>query len=268
VSAFAHHPGVDDLTVGLTLRAVRRRLRWRQQDVAQRARVSQKLVSLAEAGQLERLSIASLRAIGRALEVRMAIDPRWRGGQLSRVLDEEHAALANAVAAILRRRGWQILVEYTFNHFGDRGSVDLIGWHPRHLSLVLVEVKSRITDVQDLHAAMARKRRIVPTLLARERGWRPRGVGQLLVVGEASAQRRLVARHGEIFGASFPQRGREARSWLAHPVGPVSAVWFLSLGNPVTGKRLAGRPQRIRRPSSRSARSAEVRGSGAQVAYQ
>lgn len=134
---------MDDLTVGQVLRAVRRRLRWRQQDVAARARVSQKLVSLAESGQLERLSITSLRAIGRALDVRLLIDPRWRGGQLPRVLDEEHARLVNAVAAILRRRGWQILVEYTFNHFGDRGSVDLIGWHPRQLSLVLIEVKRR-----------------------------------------------------------------------------------------------------------------------------
>jgi transcriptional regulator with XRE-family HTH domain len=259
---------MDDLAVGQTLRAVRRRLRWRQQDVAERARVSQKLVSLAESGQLERLSITSLRAIGRALEVRLLIDLRWRGGQLPRVLDEEHARLVNTVAAILRAHGWQILVEYTFNHFGDRGSVDLIGWHPRHLSLVLVEVKSRITDVQDLHAAMARKRRIVPTLLGRERGWRPGSIGQLLVVGEASAQRRLVARHAEIFLASFPQRGREARSWLAHPAGHLSALWFLSPSNPVSGKRLTGRPQRIRSPDSRSAWSAEARRSGARVAYQ
>jgi hypothetical protein len=161
-------------------------------------------------------------------------------------------ALVNSVAALMRRRGWQILVEYTFNHFGDRGSVDLVGWHPRHRALVLVEIKSRITDVQDLHAAMGRKRRIVPTLLARERGWQGRSVGQLLVVREASAQRRLIARHAEIFLASLPQRGREARAWLVHPVGPLSALWFLSPSNGVTAERLEARPQRIRSPNSRS----------------
>jgi hypothetical protein len=88
----------------------------------------------------------------------------------------------------------------------------------------LVEVKSRITDVQDLHAAMAQKRRVVPMLLSRERGWRPTSIGQLLVVAEASAQRRLVARHAEIFSVSFAQRGRDARSWLAHPAGTLSAL--------------------------------------------
>jgi transcriptional regulator with XRE-family HTH domain len=257
---------MDDLTVGLVLRAVRRRRRWRQKDVAEQAGVSQKLVSLAETGHLERLSVKSLRTIGRVLEIRILIDARWRGGQLPRVLDEEHALLVNAVAAILRHHGWQILVEYTFNHFGDRGSVDLIGWHQHHRSLVLVEVKSRIADLQDLHAAMARKRRIVPTLLVRERGWQPSSVGQLLVAGEASAQRRLVARHAEIFRASFPHRGREARSWLAYPAGPLSALWFLSPSNGVTGKRLRARPERVRSPNPRSARTAEAHQRSACVA--
>jgi transcriptional regulator with XRE-family HTH domain len=259
---------VDDLRVGLTLRAVRRRLGWPQQDVADRARVSQRLVSLAEAGQLERMSTSSLRAIGRALEVRMLVEPQWRGGQLRRLLDGEHAALVNAVAAIMRRRAWQIIVEYTFNHFGDRGSVDLVGWQPRHQALVLVEVKSGITDVQDLHAAMARKRRIVPTLVAREHGWWPTSVGQLLVVAEASAQRRLVARHDEIFSVTFAHRGRDARSWLARPAGTLSALWFLSPSVGVTRKRLEGQPQRIRSASSRSAPVAAERHSSRRVAYQ
>lgn len=243
---------MDDLRVGLVLRAVRRRLGWRQLDVAARAGVSQRLVSLAETGQLEGLTLRSLRVIGRALEVRVPVEPFWRGGQLPRLLDGEHAALVNAVVAIMRRRGWQILLEYTFNHFGDRGSVDLVGWQPRHQALVLVEVKSRITDVQDLHAAIARKRRVVPMLLSEERGWRAVIIGQLLVVSEASAQRRLVARHDEIFSATFAQRGREARAWLAHPAGTLSALWFLSPSNGITAKRLERQPQRIRRRNSRS----------------
>lgn len=176
--------------------------------------------------------------------------------------------MVNQVAALLRGRGWDILVEYTFNHFGDRGSVDLIGWHAGHRALVLVEVKSRIVDVQDLHATSARKCRIVPPLLARERGWWPSSVGQLLVVGEASAQRRLVARHDHIFLASFPQRGREARSWLVNPAGPLAALWFLTPSNTVTGKRPRRTPQRIRVPDSRSATAVEERPSGRQAAYQ
>jgi hypothetical protein len=211
-------------------------------------------VSQAETGHLDRLTLRSLRAIGRALEVRVQVEPLWRGGQLPRLLDAEHASIVNAVAAIMRRHGWEILVEYAFNHFGDRGSVDLVGWQPRHRALVLVEVKSRITDVQDLHAAMARKGRVVPMLLVKERGWRPASIGQLLVVSEASAQRRVVARHGEIFSATFPQRALGARSWLAHPVGTLSALWFLSPTSSVGARRLERQPQRIRRQHPRSAR--------------
>jgi transcriptional regulator with XRE-family HTH domain len=244
---------MDDLRVGLVLRAVRRRLGWRQLDVGERAGVSQKLVSLVEAGRLGSVSLRSLRAIAGVLEVRLSIEPLWRGGQLPRLLDADHAKLVNAVASLMHRRGWATLVEYTFNHFGDRGSVDLVGWHPRHCALVLVEVKGRIVDVQDLLAGVARKRRIVPELLAKERGWRPVCVGQLLVVGEADAQRRLVARHASIFSATFPQRGREARGWLAHPTGPLSALWFLSNTNRVTGTRQGTSPERIRAPKPRSA---------------
>jgi transcriptional regulator with XRE-family HTH domain len=268
VSAAVHNHEMDDLRVGLTLRAVRRRLGWRQLDVAARAAVSQRLVSLVETGQLERLTLRSLRAIGRALEVRLQVESVWRGGQLPRLLDAEHATIVNAVAAIMRRHGWEILVEYAFNHFGDRGSVDLVGWQPRHRALVLVEVKSRITDVQDLHAAMARKRRVVPMLLSAERGWQPVTMGQLLVVGEASAQRRLVARHGEIFSATFAQRGREARSWLARPAGTLSALWFLSPSNGGTAKRLERQPQRVRSRTSRSASRAGPASDAGRVAYQ
>lgn len=261
-------PSMDDLRVGLALRSVRRRLGWRQQDVAGRAGVSQRLVSLAEGGQLERLSIHSLRAIGNALEVRLPVEPLWRGGQLPRLLDAEHAALVNAVASIMRRRGWQIVVEYTFNHYGDRGSVDLVGWHPRYRAMVVVEVKSRITDVQDLFAAMARKLRTVPKLLAEERGWLSTCVGQLLVVAEASAQRSLVARHDEIFASTFPARGREARSWLVHPAGSLSALWFLSASNGVAAKRRRLGPQRIRTQNPRSASAVVDRRAGERVTYQ
>jgi hypothetical protein len=43
-----------------------------------------------------------------------------------------------------------------------------VGWHAETRTLLIIEVKSRIADVQDLHATMDRKCRVVPGLLARE----------------------------------------------------------------------------------------------------
>ena len=33
------------------------------------------------------------------------------------------------VVAATRASGWEVLVEYGFNHYGDRGSVDVLAWH-------------------------------------------------------------------------------------------------------------------------------------------
>jgi hypothetical protein len=48
------------------------------------------------------------------------------------------------VKTVVSRLGgsWQVVVEYTFNHYGDRGSVDVVAWHAGAGALLLVEVKS------------------------------------------------------------------------------------------------------------------------------
>lgn len=248
---------VDDLRVGRALRAVRQRMGLRQSDVAKRAGVSQQLISLAERGLLEQLTLRSLRRIAQALEVRLAVEPGWRGGHLSRMLDAAHASLVDAVAANLRRHGWAVLVEYTFNHFGERGAVDLVGWHAEHRAVALVEVKSRITDEQDLHASMGRKRRIVPGLLARERGWQPVAIGEILVVADSRGNRDVVRKHAATFAIRLPARTVDARAWIRHPRAAINACWFLALTTRGSRNRDSGVRQRVRLPGGRSARPAE-----------
>jgi transcriptional regulator with XRE-family HTH domain len=114
---------VDDPRVGALFRVIRLRLGWRQKDVAKRAGVSQQLVAIVEAGLIERLSLQKLRLIAAGLQIRLPLDPRWRGGEADRLLDSDHAGIVNAIAGILRRLSWMVVVEYTFNHFGERGSI-------------------------------------------------------------------------------------------------------------------------------------------------
>jgi transcriptional regulator with XRE-family HTH domain len=224
---------VDDLAVGRLIRLARERRHLRQADVAAIAGVHQGTVSLAERGQLRLLTIRTARAIAAALEVELRFEPRWRGPALERLRDSGHAAAVEAVAADVGGRGWDVLVEVGFNHFGERGSADLIGWRADDRALLIVEVKTTLVDLQATLAAIDRKRRILPGVLARERGWRPAAVGVVLVVVDSSTAREVVARHRSIFESAFPSRTVAVRRWLDTPGGNLRGIWFLRRTQPV-----------------------------------
>jgi len=188
--------------------------------------VAQGCVSKLERGQLAHLRVETIRRIAPALEMEIVFEARWRGGDLARLRDAEHAPLVERCVALLIRHGWQVIPEYTFDHFGDRGSVDILAWHPEHDALLIVEVKGRLTDLQDLVATLHRKRRVVPRLAADEHGWQARTIGVLVFVDGTTANRTLVARHAATLDSAFPGRASEARRWLATPSGPLAALWL------------------------------------------
>lgn len=72
------------------------------------------------------MTTQTLRRCLDALEVSLDLVPRWRGGGLDRLLDQDHAALQAAWADRLRRWKYDVRVETSFNHYGDRGRIDLL----------------------------------------------------------------------------------------------------------------------------------------------
>jgi len=155
---------------------------------------------------------------------------------------------------MLRAEGWDVTVEYSYNHFGERGSLDVVGWHATRMALLIVEVKVRVLDVQDLHAGVDRKARVVPALLAAQRGWRARTVGRLVVVRDTPANRAVVARHAQTFAASLPQRAREAARWLRDPVGQLTALWFVRPATDRRSTKRGGHVGSVRRSGMRGSR--------------
>lgn len=238
--------GVDTRRVGRIFRAVRQHLGLRQEDLSAMSGVSQSSVSRVERGIAETMSVADLDRIAQALNVRLSLDAWWRGGDLARLMDAGHAAIVEYVVGLLRAAGWQVIVEYTFNVFGERGSVDIVAWHAERRALLLVEVKSRFTDLQEMLATFARKLRLVPPLLAESEGWRPAVVGRLIVAPGTTANRRVVAAHPSTFDATFPLRSHDARRWLRDPTGPLAAVWFVARA--VVDGVQSGGAHRVRRP--------------------
>ena len=218
---------MDRVKVGNTFRAIRVELRLRQIDVAERAGVSQQTVSCLECGQFGGLSIDTFARVAEALGADVQLAPRWRGSKLDRLLDRRHSLLANRVAELLTSQGWEVRTETSFNQFGDRGAVDILAWLPREHALLIGEIKTELTDLQETLRVLDMKRRVVPGVVRREYHWTARSVATVLVMPDATAHRTLVVEHAALVAASLPARTVALRQWLAAPAGDMSGVWFL-----------------------------------------
>jgi hypothetical protein len=173
------------------------------------------------------VSLPRLRAAAATLEVRIDLLARWRGGDLDRLVGGRHSAMAERVAGFVARGGWEVHPEVSFNHFGERGAIDLVGWNAGQAALLIVELKTELVDVGELLATADRRRRLVPHI-AKERGWAPRHVGTWLVIADSRTNRRHVASHRAVLRAAFPEDGRAVRGWLAEPIRAQAALWFLT----------------------------------------
>jgi len=233
--------------IGRGLRALRHRGGLRQQDVADRADLSRAVVSDLEHGRIERHSVAALVSAAHALGATLRIDLGLPGGDLHRLLDADHAWLQAEWAGLLERYGWIAEAERTFNHYGERGSVDLLAWHSPSRVLLVVEIKTVIVDVQDLLASIDRKVRI-GEILARQHGWTVSSVVPALIVAEGSTSRRRLQAHAALF-RRFGLRGRSAVAWLRVPApgaAPTGILCMTKLSRAHPGDRRRAGRQRIR----------------------
>ncbi len=162
-------------------------------------------------------------------------------------MDAPHAAVQEHTARLLSARGWSVKVEVSFNYYGERGRIDILAFHPATASLLVVEIKSAIGDVQDLLGRLDVKTRIGRTV-ASEVGWVDvRTVLPAVVIAEGSTARRVLQQHATLF-ARFDRRGRGATAWLRDPWPPAprGLLWFVRLSDAHPGS--VTRVVRVRRP--------------------
>jgi transcriptional regulator with XRE-family HTH domain len=233
---------VQDIQVGAVYRAVRRRQGLSQREIAARAGVSQQTVSVIERGRFDEVDLATLRRVGAVLGIDLPFAPRWRGPELDRLLDAGHAAIVEIVVGELRDRGWTVMVEWSFNRYGERGSVDVLAWHPDRSALVVVEVKTRVVDLQGLLGTLDRKVRIAAEILRKNvagdplqsrassscRTHRPR-VMRSIATARRSMLLCLAVRSRSDAGCGYP-RTTSARSGFSDP--PAEPVGRLGRRSP------------------------------------
>jgi len=267
--------------LGAAIRVVRRRRGIRQSDLARSAGVSTATISRIERGHIDTLPLVTTARVAAELDVRLDIVPRWRGGELDRLLNAGHSAMHEQVARTFGRfPGWQIAPEASFSIRGERGVIDVLAWHAAQRMLLVVELKTAIVDVQDLISTIDRKRRLAAEIAA-ARGWgTPEaggaastavanaadaaiaaapgscvGTSGWVIVADTRTNRARLAAHVPVLRAAFPADGRTMRGWIPDPRRPVAALSFLQITS--AGKRMSSRGglQRVRTAGNRVSRA-------------
>jgi hypothetical protein len=206
------------------------------------------MVSRIERGHVGDHTLDMIRLMAAALDVRIDLIPRWRGGDLDRMLNSGHARLHEELARLFASLpGWQASPEVSFSYFGERGIVDILAWHAMRQAVLVVEIKTDIADINELMGTLDRKRRLARPI-ARERGLEPVVVGSWVVVAGSSTNRRRVEAHRAVLRAAFPMDGRSISTWLRDPKIEMAGLSFWSGAH---GAHVGGRPAPIRRVSSR-----------------
>jgi DNA-binding Xre family transcriptional regulator len=227
---------VDIVRLGSVVRSLRIRKRLTQDELARLAAVPRTSVSRFEHGTAEGLSIGTVRRICAALEIRLELELRWRGGDLDRLLNARHAAMAEAMSATLGRcGGWVLRPEVSFSIYGERGVIDFVAWHPARRALLLIELKTELVDIGDLMATADRRRRLAPRI-GRDLGWNPVAIGTWVALSNVSMNSRRIREHATVLRAAFPAQGRAIGRWLRDPVGPISALSLVALPQGANGR--------------------------------
>lgn len=252
---------MTDQRLGAVVRYLRIRRHWRQGDLAAAAGVSQSTISRIERGHLGEVTLDAIRSVAAALDLRVDVVGRWRGGDLDRLLGAGHSALHESVARSFGGlAGWEFASEVSFSNYGDRGVIDLLAWHEPTRSLLVIELKTEFIDMNELIGTLDRKRRNAAQI-ARERGWleRASSVSVWVIVADSSSNRRRAAEHSTMLRHAYPLDGRAMRTWLRAPSGAVGCLSFWANNRPETGTA-GSRAQRAARHRVRVAPTHEAGG--------
>jgi transcriptional regulator with XRE-family HTH domain len=218
--------GMDNVRLGLSIRALRRRRGWTQADLAARTGLTRSAIGRIERGEVGRARVDDLERITEALGARLLLRVLWHGEELDRLLDSEHARLVEWVVTWLARLGWEANPEVTFALRGERGSIDVFAYHKPTRTRLIVEVKSVVPDAQSTLSGLDRKSRLGREI-ARQRGLAVDRVARLLVLPADRTARRRVEQLKSTFGAAFPDRTAAVRRWVASPTRELAGILFV-----------------------------------------
>jgi hypothetical protein len=137
----------------------------------------------------------------------------------------------------------------TYSVFGERGSIDIVGWDKATSTLLVVEVKSELTAVESTLRKHDEKARLAPQVVRNQFSWQPNAVARLLVLPDDRTARRRVERAASVLDRRYPLRGWSLRQWLRTRSGAGDGLLFL----PVTTRRRTSQRRQTATPKNRPA---------------
>jgi transcriptional regulator with XRE-family HTH domain len=141
---------VDHGKIGRSVRVVRIRRRIRQVDLATLVGLSQQTISRIERGRIGGVTIDSLERVFAELGIRTNLQTWWDGAELDRLLAGRHSPMHEAVARLFDGLpGWVTAPEVSFAILGERGVIDILAWHAASRTLLVMELKTELVDVQE-----------------------------------------------------------------------------------------------------------------------
>ena len=213
----------DDDRLARASRLIRRDMRVRQKDLSTSRFVTQEI----EAGRAGALRLDDLRTHFAALGAKAQLTVWWNGTALDRLFDRAHAQVVELASAVLTRSGFRVKTEYTFNEYGDRGSIDLFAARDDSRAVFLGEAKSEWGSLEETLRRQDLKVRLAPKLAREAFGWSPRFIASVLVFPNDRTARRVADRHRATL-AAYSARATEIRRWMADPNANLGGIWFVS----------------------------------------
>jgi hypothetical protein len=236
--------------IGRIHRTLRQRTHLTQHEVSVKSGVVRWKIGRLERDLIDRLRFDEvercLAALGAELEVRVS----YRGAEVDRLIDRVHSLVAARVVDVLRRHGWQVQTEVTFSEWGERGSYDILAWHPRTRTLLVIEVKSELASVEGTMRQLDVKVRLAQSVARKRFGWQSRAIASVLVLPEDRSARRQVTANAALLRATLPATSLQIRSWLRLPDRSLAGIWFVSGAD---GRPWPRNPSSIRRVRSNAA---------------
>ena len=218
---------MDASRLGADVRLLRRRRRWTQVRLGREAGVPRWVIGAIEIGRADTIAAGRLRSVACALGGVLSVRIFFHGEGLDRLRDRRHARLVDGLVTLLRLGGWLVATEVSFNEFGERGSIDVLAFHPPTGALLVIEVKSVVPDLGGMLMTLDRKVRLARRIAHDQRGWPATSVSRLLVLPEDRTARRRVADHAATFEIALPSRNVAVRRWLRAPGASMAGLMFL-----------------------------------------
>lgn len=227
--------------LGNGVRSGRTRLRLTQQSLAERVDVHATRISQIESGHGDGVPLRTWVALGIALDQPLAVSfSRPVGGR--EPSDAGHLGMQERLLQLARAAGRTATFELPTRPADPRHSIDVCVRDGRHRVLIIQEAWNTFGDLGAAVRSTNRKAAEAAGFAATVDGGPPYRVATVWIVRPSAANRALVGRYPEIFGAAFPGSSRAWVAALANgsiPPAEPGFVWLDSANGRLTEWRRA-----------------------------